>query len=392
MAVTGPDDYYHVLILLILSAVVLLFPDQTFAQLTIDRTETAPGQSVIYTVSVANAPKTVNAFTMDVSYDHSVLKYTGYVQGNLTRTGYPLFGVNNREPGIIRIGGVGPQNPGIQSGGSGSIVQLKFDVIGEGNSNIEFMDLMDDIRDWPATAATSPTVPQETGGVSSQGSLETEAREETEGSGMEPLQSLDEAKQSTNQALKEKDQLSANDLSPAIRPPAEAEATSPPGFRFDGGEEKRIGLPKPDSGNAIVRDPFVAKGGSDADKAREGYFQSGFNDLTAGSNSIGADDNRKKSLPPNQTGKDKFEKPSLKLFADKKKDALPFQAQLKDSMIFLYQIISLILQSAILVMLVLIFRRLSPQERSRGEGAQTAETAEGSEPSTVVKPITIKAA
>lgn len=142
------------LIFILLSGFVNIIPIPASAAdaIHIDHNKANPGETVSFTVSVDNAPNAVNSFFMDVSYDFSVLSYRGYSQGDLTKAGYPLFDVNNRAPGIVRIGGIDPEGQGISKGGSGGLVTLTFTVVGSGNSDLTVTELMDDMNGWPSAS------------------------------------------------------------------------------------------------------------------------------------------------------------------------------------------------------------------------------------------------
>lgn len=130
----------------------MFFPPVTVAaQLTINSQKGAPGQMVTLAVSVINAPDTVKAFIMDIGYNPDVLSYSGYEKGGITSKGYVLFDVNRLAPGIVRVGGVAPLDPGIQAGASGTIVRLRFNVIGAGETSVYFKVLKDDIKGWSTT-------------------------------------------------------------------------------------------------------------------------------------------------------------------------------------------------------------------------------------------------
>jgi hypothetical protein len=105
------------------------------------------GDEISLTISIHHAPNDVNAFGFDVFYDTIAIRYLKkYTKGKLTKN-LEFFGVNEIEPGRVRIGGFTIKNK-IKSGESGSIVSLNFKVIGSGDTRLTIKNLVDDIKGW----------------------------------------------------------------------------------------------------------------------------------------------------------------------------------------------------------------------------------------------------
>lgn len=118
------------------------------ADLAISGAEAQKGETVTFALSVNKAPNTVKAFILDIQYDFTVLAYRGINRGALAEGGYSLFSANNISPGVIRIGGVEPVSPGIQKGSSGTLALLTFEVVGTSDAALQFIGLKDDISTW----------------------------------------------------------------------------------------------------------------------------------------------------------------------------------------------------------------------------------------------------
>lgn len=118
------------------------------AGLSIDKQKGSAGERVTFTVSVDSAPNEVKAFIMDVTYDPSILSFSGSERAALASGGYPMFMVNEYQSGTIRVGGVDPLGTGIAEGQSGDFFTLSFDVKDKGNSYLAFGVLKDDLEGW----------------------------------------------------------------------------------------------------------------------------------------------------------------------------------------------------------------------------------------------------
>lgn len=104
------------------------------------------GDTVTFTVSMSNIPNEVGALQFEVSYDTSVLDFTGnYTDGALV-TNFAQVGVNEATSGQIRV--VGYTTSEIASGSSGEVVKLEFTVKSCTNSTLTLTGLEDDLSGW----------------------------------------------------------------------------------------------------------------------------------------------------------------------------------------------------------------------------------------------------
>lgn len=104
------------------------------------------GDTVNFTVSMSNIPNAVESLLFEVSYDTSVLDFTGnYTDGSLVSE-FSQFGVNEVSSGQIRV--VGFTTSEIASGSSGEVVKLEFTVKTCANSTLTLTGLEDDLSSW----------------------------------------------------------------------------------------------------------------------------------------------------------------------------------------------------------------------------------------------------
>ncbi|MFZ5565189.1 MAG: cohesin domain-containing protein [Thermodesulfobacteriota bacterium] len=110
------------------------------------------GEQVTFSLTVDNAPATLGAFMMDIEYDPGVLRFSGFTPGESADGGYALLNAINRAPGVVRVGGVEPENPGIKRGESGVLGYITFDVVRDGNSSLTLTGLANDVEGWATRA------------------------------------------------------------------------------------------------------------------------------------------------------------------------------------------------------------------------------------------------
>ncbi len=106
------------------------------------------GKDVTFTVSVKAAPNAVNAFGFDLVYDAGVLRYKKSGRGSLVQKNFSFFGVNEISPGRVRVGGMEIDKNRIEKGAGGTLVDLTFEVIGSGKSDIKITSLKDNLKNW----------------------------------------------------------------------------------------------------------------------------------------------------------------------------------------------------------------------------------------------------
>jgi len=86
------------------------------------------GDEVRIPIRIKSAPNEVTALGCKVTYDATVLEYSGFELGDLMKS-FTIFGVNPTSPGWLMLGGM-TSDEGISKGTSGYLVYLKFIVQG----------------------------------------------------------------------------------------------------------------------------------------------------------------------------------------------------------------------------------------------------------------------
>ena len=91
---------------------------------------------VTFNVSVKNFPKQIDSLGLDIKYDPLSLKFNDYLRGKLVEN-FDFFKItNNKENGIVRIGGFEAGLDKIAKGTTGNIAVLNFEVL-ENTSNTD---------------------------------------------------------------------------------------------------------------------------------------------------------------------------------------------------------------------------------------------------------------
>jgi hypothetical protein len=98
------------------------------------------------------APNEVDALGFDLTFDPSVLQYTGAFTRGALVAAWSFFDVSNPTPGKLKVGGFTVVDP-IQAGVSGTLVRLEFLVVcnncGAGSiSELVATNLVDDVATW----------------------------------------------------------------------------------------------------------------------------------------------------------------------------------------------------------------------------------------------------
>jgi hypothetical protein len=111
------------------------------------------GQEIRIPVRVQSSYGAVSSFGFDITYEASVLEYTGSAdRGNLT-TAFTVFDVNPVGSGRLRVGGLSIGGA-IPQGASGYLVWLKFKVVG-GQENecypLQLETMRDDLAHFPSS-------------------------------------------------------------------------------------------------------------------------------------------------------------------------------------------------------------------------------------------------
>ena len=96
-----------------------------------DQSAMATGEMVTFTLSIdypASQSGEIQAVTINVSFDHTVLTYDSHTRGSLV-AGWPVFDVSNPQDGQLTAAGLTfTPGDGLEPGDSGAIVQLQFTV------------------------------------------------------------------------------------------------------------------------------------------------------------------------------------------------------------------------------------------------------------------------
>jgi hypothetical protein len=112
-------------------------------------TASPPGVTVSIPVRIQDAPNAVSSLGFDLTYDSTLLTFTGPRLGELVE-GFDYFSVSNPEPGRLIAGGF-TSTGGIEAGESGDIVYLEFNVSDcekDSSSRLDLQELKDDIASW----------------------------------------------------------------------------------------------------------------------------------------------------------------------------------------------------------------------------------------------------
>lgn len=118
--------------------------------LIISNGQAESGEQVTFTLAVNEAPNAVQALRLDLEYDFTVLRFLDTVPGTQAGREFELFRAFNQAPGVVRIGGVAPQTPGIKKGDSGVLISLVFEVKKSSDCELTVTDLNNDIKHWRA--------------------------------------------------------------------------------------------------------------------------------------------------------------------------------------------------------------------------------------------------
>ena len=96
-----------------------------------DQSAMATGETVTFTLSIdypASQSGAIQAVTIGVSFDHTVLTYDSHTPGSLV-AGWPVFDVSNPQDGQLTVAGLTfTPGDGLEPGDNGAIVQLQFTV------------------------------------------------------------------------------------------------------------------------------------------------------------------------------------------------------------------------------------------------------------------------
>lgn len=111
----------------------------------------AAGSTVQYDVRTSSGPSVIDAFGLDIRYDTEALRYTGaWSRGALTE-GFTQVGVNEIQPGTLRLGGFTVAEP-IPLGSTGALASLEFEVLSKAPEELGIASQVDDIVNYTSSA------------------------------------------------------------------------------------------------------------------------------------------------------------------------------------------------------------------------------------------------
>ncbi len=110
------------------------------------------GASVSYAIRVSEGPESIDAFGLDIAYDPSLLTYTSeWERGDLTAD-FTQVGVNEVEPGRIRLGGFSVGEP-VPAGAKGALAVLQFEAVSYTPSRLSVLRPVDDVASFTISSA-----------------------------------------------------------------------------------------------------------------------------------------------------------------------------------------------------------------------------------------------
>ncbi len=115
-----------------------------------------PGATVTVPVRIQNAPNLVNSLGFEVTYNTAIMDYVGYSREECV-TNFDYFDVNEKQNGLLVVGGFEAGPDVIPQGANCVVVYLEFIVLtvepGEISPLAELQNLVDDMVDWSTSGA-----------------------------------------------------------------------------------------------------------------------------------------------------------------------------------------------------------------------------------------------
>ncbi len=154
----GRDDFYgHGRINLFLALNVSEFCEEDDSGvLDIAGISGGPGVTVTVPVKIQSATNLVNSLGFEVTYNTAILDYVGYSRGECV-TNFDYFDVNEKQNGLLVVGGFEAGPDVIPQGANCVVVYLEFEVLCDEPGTIyplaELQNLVDDLAGWPASGA-----------------------------------------------------------------------------------------------------------------------------------------------------------------------------------------------------------------------------------------------
>jgi len=115
-------------------------------------------QTVVFELTINNAPNTVSVMGLDISYNPDILAFQSYEKGELASR-FDFFNLNENSDGIVRIGGLSSTANKIQKGESGLLIKLSFNVLSYNSTALELLNLEDHIQGWSIKEGIFTTTP-----------------------------------------------------------------------------------------------------------------------------------------------------------------------------------------------------------------------------------------
>jgi len=106
------------------------------------------GEIVTYELSIDKSPNNISAFGLDLKYDPKILDFQSFERGDLVKNGFSLFDANKISNGCVRIGGVDLDKKFIPKNKTGTLIVLKFKVVGKGDCILKPEKLLDDLSSF----------------------------------------------------------------------------------------------------------------------------------------------------------------------------------------------------------------------------------------------------
>jgi hypothetical protein len=105
-------------------------------------------QTVVFELTINNAPNTVSAMGLDLSYNPDILSFQSYEIGGLVSR-FNVINAAENSDGIVRIGGVSLTAANqIQKGESGLLIKLSFNVLSNNSTTLQLLELFDHFKGW----------------------------------------------------------------------------------------------------------------------------------------------------------------------------------------------------------------------------------------------------
>lgn len=141
--------FIPILLILILVCIPLA-GESGAADLELDDPSGCIGGSVIFMLSVNNAPGEVASLGMDIGFNPTVLQYDSIDFTETLIEGFDFKNANVIEPGVLRLGAFEAGGDKIQQSASGVVAKITFNVIGDEDHSLPLGELKDDIAGWSA--------------------------------------------------------------------------------------------------------------------------------------------------------------------------------------------------------------------------------------------------